>query len=337
MRVVICGTMPSQCNGYSKFVYNLAKGLAGIDDMSVFIFGFQRQDTTKEHEEERKLPSNVEVFDAMGVDKKDANGFGMNVIQDYIKKVEPDVVILYNDIIIVSAFIKILEKMDVGIKVVPYLDLVYNNHNLDILNFIASSVKEIIFFTEDWQGSFMKSIDEKNRGHLKTYVLEHGVCPATNYPVNKSVARAMYGMSEDDFMILNLNRNQPRKRWDVMISSFIAFLAENKEDIPKIKLIIGTNMKGYWDLNDIIKGKCQEHGMNHDDIMGCFVQIKNPQKLSDKDINTLYNVADVGINTCDGEGFGLCNFEQAFIGIPQIVPNLGGFKSNINEIIQFQP
>jgi len=31
--------------------------------------------------------------------------------------------------------------------------------------------------------------------------------------------------------------------------------------------------------------------------------------LSDFDINVLYNVADLGINTADGEGFGLCNFE----------------------------
>jgi len=29
-----------------------------------------------------------------------------------------------------------------------------------------------------------------------------------------------------------------------------------------------------------------------------------------------YIIADIGINTCDGEGFGLCNFEQAGIGIP---------------------
>lgn len=34
------------------------------------------------------------------------------------------------------------------------------------------------------------------------------------------------------------------------------------------------------------------------------------QRMSDFDVNVLYNVADVGINSADGEGFGLCNFEQ---------------------------
>ena len=45
----------------------------------------------------------------------------------------------------------------------------------------------------------------------------------------------------------------------------------------------------------------------------------------------MYSVADIGWNTCDGEGFGLCNFEQAGVGKPQIVPNIGGFKDFFNK------
>jgi hypothetical protein len=56
-----------------------------------------------------------------------------------------------------------------------------------------------------------------------------------------------------------------------------------------------------------------------------LVVLDRPQKMTDEDTNILYNVADIGWNTCDGEGFGLCNFEQAAIGIPQVVPKLGGF------------
>ena len=43
-------------------------------------------------------------------------------------------------------------------------------------------------------------------------------------------------------------------------------------------------------------------------------------------INELYAMSDVGISAADGEGFGLCQFEAMGIGIPQIVPDLGGFK-----------
>jgi hypothetical protein len=56
-------------------------------------------------------------------------------------------------------------------------------------------------------------------------------------------------------------------------------------------------------------------------------------------VNILYNVADIGLNTCDGEGFGLCNFEQAAIGIPQLVPAIGGFRDFFDKdtAIMIQP
>ena len=44
-----------------------------------------------------------------------------------------------------------------------------------------------------------------------------------------------------------------------------------------------------------------------------------------------YNAADVGITTADGEGWGLCNFEQMGVGVPQIVPDIGGYKEFCNE------
>jgi glycosyltransferase involved in cell wall biosynthesis len=341
MRVIICGTIPSQCNGYSKVVYNLAKGLSEMENMDVSVFGFQKQPVTEEHLRERELPSNVEVIDALAMDNKDNNGFGVNVIADYVKMKNPDIVVIYNDIVIVSLFIKILKNIGSNVKVVPYLDLVYNNHQLSTLDYIASSVDDIIFFTEYWKDSFLKSVDEKYVRKLgsHSHVLEHGVCSRTNYPISKRIARGIYGIKEDDFVILNLNRNQPRKRWDVMISCFINFLSMKRGDIHKIKLVIGTNMKGYWDLDDIIRGKCKDNNMSYEEIKSCFIEIKNPQKLSDRHINILYNVADIGINTCDGEGYGLCNYEQAFIGIPQIIPNIGGFRSNIHigESIKINP
>jgi hypothetical protein len=50
--------------------------------------------------------------------------------------------------------------------------------------------------------------------------------------------------------------------------------------------------------------------------------------FKDEDINMFYNAADVGINTADGEGSGLCNFEQMGVGVPQVVPDIGGFRSS---------
>ena len=41
----------------------------------------------------------------------------------------------------------------------------------------------------------------------------------------------------------------------------------------------------------------------------------------DEMLNKIYNAVDVGINTADGEGWGLVSFEHAACARPQIVPN----------------
>jgi glycosyltransferase involved in cell wall biosynthesis len=51
----------------------------------------------------------------------------------------------------------------------------------------------------------------------------------------------------------------------------------------------------------------------------------------DEDINMFYNLGDIGISAADGEGWGLCNFEQMGVGIPQVVPDIGGFKEFCNK------
>ena len=53
--------------------------------------------------------------------------------------------------------------------------------------------------------------------------------------------------------------------------------------------------------------------------------------LSDNDINKYYYVSDVGLNSCDGEGFGLCNYEHASFGRPQIVSKVGGLTDFFSE------
>ncbi|HAW51792.1 MAG TPA: hypothetical protein DCX54_05595, partial [Flavobacteriales bacterium] len=38
-------------------------------------------------------------------------------------------------------------------------------------------------------------------------------------------------------------------------------------------------------------------------------------------LNVIYNAADVGVNTCKGEGWGLVNFEHAACKVAQVVPD----------------
>jgi glycosyltransferase involved in cell wall biosynthesis len=61
-----------------------------------------------------------------------------------------------------------------------------------------------------------------------------------------------------------------------------------------------------------------------------FIMNHSTGNVSDDTINTLYNACDIGINTCVGEGFGLCNMEHAGLGKPQIVSAVGALNDIFN-------
>lgn len=321
-RVLFCGTIPTQNNGYSKVVYELAKRLAGYDDIDLHIFGFQGFYKNEQHELERKLPNNVTIFDVFAHEEPQKTGFGDDIIQDYVKQFKPHMVIVYNDLVVLYRLIKKLTELPEEhktFKIVPYIDIVYNNEKNALIKFLQDTCDGAIMFTEYW-----KSVIE-TQGFVKPmHIVEHGFDKMNYYPIPKDIARNYFSMNQDDFIMLNLNRNQPRKRWDTCMQAFIKFISTHQKD--PIKLLIGTDIQGSWDLIDIFISECRLYKMDPDEAKSHLIIMNGPQKLTDKDINVLYNSADVGLNTCDGEGFGLCNFEHAAIGIPQIVSNVGGFK-----------
>lgn len=319
-RVILCGTHPAQYNGYSKVVYELAKCLARYPDIKLHIFGFQNFYDNNEHKRERVLPVNVEVFDVYANEEPKNKGFGEKIIADYIKKIDPHIVIIYNDLVVINSLIENIKVIeDRKFKLIPYIDIVYKNEKNALIKNIDNLCDGGIMFTKYWDNVI------KYQGFSKpTYILEHGFNIDSFYPVPKKLCRKFFNMKEDDFVIVNLNRNQPRKRWDLCLMSFVKFISKRMDE--PIRLLIATSMHGGWDLSDLIISECRKYNLNIDDFKKHLIILQNPQQITDFDINVMYNVGDVGFNTCDGEGFGLCNFEQAGVGVPQIVPNIGGFK-----------
>jgi glycosyltransferase involved in cell wall biosynthesis len=62
-----------------------------------------------------------------------------------------------------------------------------------------------------------------------------------------------------------------------------------------------------------------------------MIDTSPPNALSDEAINQLYNAADIGINTSDGEGFGLCQLEHMYVGAPQIVTDVGSYRTFLDD------
>jgi glycosyltransferase involved in cell wall biosynthesis len=324
-RVVLCGTHTNQYNGYSKVMYELAIQLSKFDDIQLHIYGFQNFYNDSNHAKERELPANVEVYDAYLNEEPKQKGFGENNFASFIKERSPDIVIIYNDLVVISMLLKVLiEIPDRKFKIIPYIDLVYQNEKHSMIKAINDKSDGAIAFTEYWKNNLI------SQGFTKPlWTLEHGFNKQKYFPIPKIIARKYFEIQNDAFIILNLNRNQPRKRWDHCIMAYIKFISKHIGE--NIKLMILTAMTGGWDLVDIMLSEARKYGLTIEEIKTHFIFIDNPQKLTDYDINIMYNVANIGFNTCDGEGFGLCNFEQAAVGVPQIVPHVGGFIDFFNE------
>jgi len=121
---------------------------------------------------------------------------------------------------------------------------------------------------------------------------------------------------EDPFIVLNANRNQPRKRIDVTIAGFAQFAAGKPSGV-KLYLHMGAVDQG-WDIPRLV----ERHGISDRVLMSC--DGAGPPDLTVDQLNQVYNACDVGLNTAEGEGWGLPSFEHAATAAAQIVPGHSG-------------
>jgi glycosyltransferase involved in cell wall biosynthesis len=329
-RIAFFGTHPKQFNGYSKVVYELSKAFVALGAQrpeyardELHVFGFQNFFNHPGHRTD--TPFEVVLHDAHSNETPKAQGFGFSHARAYVERVRPDVCVVFNDLMVLTNILGELQQASnrADFKVVAYIDQVYLSQRRDLLELVDRHADAAIAFTPEWRECIVW------QGlRLPCHVLVHGFNAATYFPIPRKLVRGFFGVSEDDFLVLNLNRNQPRKRWDTCMQAFAEVVARRPQ--ANIKLVIATETKGAWDLMELLLRELRKRGFDEArsrELAAARVVVPgHPQMLTDAETNVLYNLADIGINTCDGEGFGLCNFEQAAIGIPQVVPRIGGFR-----------
>ncbi|MEL7222852.1 MAG: glycosyltransferase, partial [Bacteroidota bacterium] len=119
---------------------------------------------------------------------------------------------------------------------------------------------------------------------------------------------------EETFIVFNGNRFDPRKRLDLTMSAFAKF-ANNKNE--HVKLYLHTPMLEQQDGN-IVDNLAKVYGIK--DRILRLPDSRGKGIVDNKTLNLIYNACDIGINTCEGEGWGLVSCEHAATGAPQIVP-----------------
>jgi glycosyltransferase involved in cell wall biosynthesis len=326
-RFLLVGTHAHQTTGYSKVTHHIVDELAKHSDIQVFHFGFQKFMAAPP--DYRPYPSNVDVVDPVAVEKAGAApqemGFGFSQLPAYVRKVKPDVVMIYNDAGIICRFLdKLKEELkpeERTYKLIIYLDQVYTIQRPEFLARMDADAHAYIAFTDYW-----KSVLERQGVKKPVSVLRHGFDPAQFKVMDRATARKKHNVPDNLFIFLNLNRNTPRKRYDIVVTAFAELVARHPTKPLGLMCVCDGGESGGFPIQEIFLRELDKRKVPLQYHAHKLMISKQALTYTDEMINELYAMADVGITAADGEGFGLCQFEGMGVGIPQVVPDIGGFK-----------
>ena len=200
VKFMLVGTHTNQTTGYSKVTHHLIKELAKYQHLDIYHFAFQN--FVKNQQPNRIYPPNVDVFDPFPLETdKSEQGFGFSELPNYIRKVQPDYVMIYNDASIIYRFLEKLSSdltpEDRKYKLIIYLDQVYTIQRPEFLDRINKDADMYFTFTNYWREILQRQGIQK-----PIYVLRHGFEPEVFKPLNRAAMRKKHNIPDHLFMFL---------------------------------------------------------------------------------------------------------------------------------------
>lgn len=243
-------------------------------------------------------------------------------------KHRPDVIVLQNDPWNIQPYLKHLRvKRDDGsyywpqhakIPVVGIVAVDGKNCAGDYLNGLALA----IFWTQF-------AMDEAKKGGYTgpSAVVPLGVDTNTFYPVDKrgAIARKLLGPLAGKFVVGNVNRNQPRKRWDLTLRYFanwiygdVPFEERDETNFRIDNAYLFLHVAPTGDMGIDVKQLASYYK-----VLSRLALHHPPMWVGDSqdELRDTYNIFDVLVSTTQGEGFGLTALEAMACEVPCILPD----------------
>ena len=334
MRFVLISTHIDQTTGYSKVVYNLLGQLATLaPEVKTYHFGFQRHPSRSSI---RTFPKSVISYDAAANEDPKEDGFGFNKINEYLEMVNPDVVMIYNDPLIIHRFIESMkfDKEKSKYKLWLYVDQVYEGIAKPLIESMNKNAHRIYCFTPYWADIYSKYDSFPDIRVLENAV---GTTLFSKTPEGaRSSVRSSMNLPSNAVLMINVNRNSQRKRHDLAIMGFTELITRDSSKPYYYMVVTGLNGQqgAYHDIHRIFTMELNRRGVDPNDFVKRLMLVDTSAKaLPDSAINELYNASDIGVNTSDGEGFGLCQIEHLYTGAPQLVTDIGTYRSFMDESV----
>lgn len=247
----------------------------------------------------------------------EGDSFGIERIVWMCGLVQPDVIVIQNDPWNIPLYLERLRAKNAkgefrypeaaSTPVVAILAVDGKNMSGAELNGLSLA----IFWTQF-------ALDEARLGGYTgpAVVIPLGVDLKVYKPEDKKEARKACGLEQyaESFIVGNVNRNQPRKRWDLTIRYFAEWIKSKKVEDAYLFLHVAPTGDTGCNIRQLMK----YYGVV-DRLM-----LSEPQVfygLPEQAMVDIYNSFDVAVSTTQGEGFGLTAIEAMACGVPCILPD----------------
>ena len=252
--------------------------------------------------------------------------WGTGRLLPLIEKIKPRLVFILNDIWVQHAYLNELRKMKDAPPVVLYCPVDGGPIDAEGIEPLAG-VRRCVAYTEFGRGVIEAAVaaqraKDPSFDFPAVEIIPHGVDTETFRPLEgEGVSQRLHARRllfpdltdlEERFIVLNANRNQPRKRIDTTIRGFALF-AEGKPPGVNLFLHMGVEDVG-WNVVQLAR----RYGVEDRVLMSSLNKVM--QTVSTRQLNLVYNACDVGLNTSSAEGWGLPSFEHAATRAAQVVP-----------------
>jgi len=363
IRILTLGDDPRSTTGFAKVHLHLLKGLYRLkeersNDVSITSIGWHSPThlvtRSKVHIQDGLHVTNDTGFNLIRTDARDE--YAVKTFQRLLPYYQPSIVFTIGD----PWMVKVVRHMkrQYNYLWVPYVPI----DGLDMAQVwieIISDADYIVSYSS-FGTSVMKAAKKLEKKAM--YQINHGVDPETYKSLEQNFARQNLGIGKDEFIVLWLARNTPRKRIDLALEAFAKFIApsytcvgcqalyfQGHNDFDKVHagsqclacngtdfrfspkkentriFLYTTNVDIGFDIPKLSK----EYGLEGKLLIPANNMVD--VGVSEGDMAQIYNAADVFLSTATGEGWGLPIHEAMACGIPVVVPNFGGYMEDLVE------